>query len=179
MRNLKTKIVFIFLFTLCCACIGSFKKEQTTEKSVFDQEEYFYMDQTGYAGYEWNENSRKADSLYIQGLVDHFFNNEYQKAIAYFLRARDIYPQDVRLYIRLIESYARINQYDAALREIERANQEITGFLESAGIIRYREELIAAQSGQLVTQSTKKGIFGTIAGIPGGIWRLIKKLWIF
>jgi len=179
MNTIKIRFIIIFLIVIQFGCTGFLRKEEATVKSVFNKEEFLYVNQTLFPEYEWSENARIADSLYVQGLVDHFFNQDYIRAIPYFIRARDVYPKDVRVYVRLIESYARINRYEDALQEIERGNQEIIGFLNIEGISHYRDELIAASSGVLLSQQSNKGIWGTIKGIPGVLWRGLKKLWIF
>ena len=176
-KNIRITLAIFIIFLYSCS--GIFKKNSSTKTSIFDQNNFLYVNQTLFPEYEWTENSRIADSLYVQGLVDYFFNKDYIKALPYFLRAREIYPKDARIYIRIIESYARLNRYTDALKEIERANQEISGFLDIEGIKSYRKELIDAASGKLVSYRKKKGLVGRILGIPGTIWGFFKKLWIF
>ena len=140
--------------------------------SVFSNKGFLDIKEYEFVEYQWNNDAKISEDIYIRGLVDFYFRKQYKKAVVVFESALKININDARVYTRLIECYARLDEYDKALEIINLANDELKGFGANPGITSYRREIADLQF-QLIAetgQGQKRNIFLRILFFPAKLW---------
>ncbi|MFC1563019.1 tetratricopeptide repeat protein, partial [candidate division KSB1 bacterium] len=137
----------------------------------FDDDNYLHVNEYSFREYVWNNDSKTSEEIYIRGLSDYFFKEEYARAAVIFNSALKIYKKDARIYTRLAECYARLGDYNMALSVLNTGANEIFGFDALPGIISYRRELNDKLNESLETAAVEKSnIFIRILTFPKKLW---------
>jgi len=171
----KSKFFPPFILILILLNCAIFKKKENEYVSIFNDDTYYNIEPYKFENYRWNEQSKKENKLYLKGLVDYFFEEEYRKALETFEDCIEIYPDDVRPYIRIIECYARLNQNKLALDMIDKAVSRFEPLLRDRQLIYYENEL---KSGKTINdvRAQKGKIVKILLFLPNQLWKLIKLL---
>ena len=122
-------ILLQVLFVLFSHCSIPFigGKSKDVGISIFDDKQYLNINEYSFREYQWNRDSRTAEEIYIKGL-DHFFKQNYEKALTIFNSALKFYKKDARIYTRLAESYARMNDLNKAVAVLNDCSNELYGY---------------------------------------------------
>jgi tetratricopeptide (TPR) repeat protein len=148
-------ILAVFVYSNCTMpFIGGSRKNNFP--SIFDIKSYLPVNEYDFREYEWNRDSKTAEEIYIRGLSDYFFKNQYSKALVVFQSSLKIYKKDARIYTRIAECYARIGDLNQALAVLNNGANEIFGYDALPGITRYRDELNKKVNINIKASSQKK-----------------------
>jgi tetratricopeptide (TPR) repeat protein len=159
-------ILSIFIFSTCSIpFIGG--SGENNFQSIFDNKSYLSVNEYDFREYEWNKDAKTAEEIYIRGLSDYFFKNQYDKALVIFQSSLKIYKKDAKIYTRTAECYARIGDLNQALAMLNNGANEIIGYDALPGIVRYREELNKKINENIKASAQKKrNIFIRILTYP-------------
>jgi tetratricopeptide (TPR) repeat protein len=170
-KYIFSKVLFIsmlsiFVYSNCTIPFIGGSRENNFP-SIFDNKSYLSINEYDFREYEWNKDSRTAEEIYIRGLSDYFFKNQYNKALVVFQSSLKIYKKDARVYTRLAECYARIGDLNQALAVLNNGANEIFGYDALPGIVRYRDELNKKINENIKASTQKKrNIFIRILTYP-------------
>ncbi len=164
-------ILSINFISINCSIPFIGAKQESIAISIFDKKNYLNVDEYSFREYEWNRDSKAAEEIYIRGLSDFFFKEQYDKAAVLFKSSLKIYKKDARVYVRLAECYARINELNEAISILNTGANEILGFDALPGIVSYKRELNDKINESFQSSEIKKrNIFIRILTLPTKLW---------
>ena len=139
--------------------------------SVFDRKEFLEVEEYEFPEYKWNNNAKFAEELYAKAMADYFFTQQYDKALELFQSAKKVCPKDARLYVRMVESYARMGNYAQALDVLKEADNELRGFGRIEGIEDYRTQLTnQLQLREQAVNKPSRPLWKKILFAPAKLW---------
>jgi tetratricopeptide (TPR) repeat protein len=143
----------------------------TPSVSVFDKSKFLEVKEYDFPEYKWNNNAKFAEEMYAKAMADYFFTRQYERAVELFDSAKKVYPKEARIYVRLIECFARMNMYQEALDVLGEANQELKGFGRIDGINEYRSQLThRLERQQQAMNEPEKPLWKKILFAPAKLW---------
>jgi len=169
MHNISLKIKYFLLITLGLwlggiSCMpGKYVKKEPRPPSIFDHKTFLEVKAYSFSEYKWTQNSKKAEELYDIGLLEYYVYADYDSASMYFNDALKIYPKDARIYVRLIECYARRGYIDDAFEIFKEGVRQLKGFEKIPGIADYYRELVQRQAFLIQeAERQRRSLLGTI-----------------
>jgi tetratricopeptide (TPR) repeat protein len=139
--------------------------------SVFDSKSFLEVHEYDFPEYKWNNSAKFAEEMYATTMADYYFTKQYNKSLELLESARKVYPKDARIYVRMIECFARMGRIEAALNTIEEAETELNGFSRINGIPAYHTQLSKAlESSKSEMEKEKRPLWKKILFAPAKLW---------
>ncbi|MFC1726171.1 hypothetical protein ACFL4T_11130 [candidate division KSB1 bacterium] len=170
------KSIISILFVLFLFNCGHFSQVNKGEiKSIFDEKSYYNISPYLIESYKWDKQAIEENKLYLSGLVNYFYKKDFRKALDTFDKCLNIYTEDIRSYIRIVECYARLGEKGLAYDFLNRTFNKFEILYNDVQLIHYRTELLSDDD-IYKYRHRKNKIKDILLFLPRQLWKAIKLL---